>query len=191
MKSTATSSQGTYRVTESESESEPSDKEPVQQLKDFSDPVSKSVLSPLTGLSLIQRTRSRTTQTAKERSWPFWCWVWWRTLHYDNWGSGSNIGASLAWEAQSDNWLERKDSRVPKLIRRQSKSIHLESCSKTRGDSAYQGWRSRGTGPEVAQGTWALGSIICTIWGHRMMEWRRARYRYQEVLTSATNGTQV
>ena len=60
MKSTATSSQGTYRVTESESESEPSDKfEPVQQLKDFSNPVSKSVLSPLTGLSLIAEGKSR------------------------------------------------------------------------------------------------------------------------------------
>ena len=59
MKSTATSSQGTYRVTESESESEPSDKEPVQQLEDSSDPVSESVLSPLTGLSLIAEGKSR------------------------------------------------------------------------------------------------------------------------------------
>ena len=53
MKSTTTSSRGTYRVTESESESEPSDKEPVQQLEDSSDLVSESVLSPLAGLSLI------------------------------------------------------------------------------------------------------------------------------------------
>ena len=37
MKSTAISSQGTNRVTESKSESEPSDKEPVQQLEDCSD----------------------------------------------------------------------------------------------------------------------------------------------------------
>ena len=59
MKSTATSSQGTYRVTERESESKPSDKEPVQQLKDSSDPVSESVLSPLTGLSLIAEGKSR------------------------------------------------------------------------------------------------------------------------------------
>ena len=59
MKLTATSSQGTYRVTESESESKPSDKEPVQQLKDSSDPVSESVLSPLTGLSLIAEGKSR------------------------------------------------------------------------------------------------------------------------------------
>ena len=59
MKSTATSSQGTYRVTESESESEPSDEEPVQQLEDSSDPVSGSVLSPLTGLSLIAEGKSR------------------------------------------------------------------------------------------------------------------------------------
>ena len=56
---TATSSQGTYRVTESDSESKPSDKEPVQQLKDSSDPVSKSVLSPLTGLSLTAEGKSR------------------------------------------------------------------------------------------------------------------------------------
>ena len=55
MKLTAASSRGTYRVTESESESEPSDKEPDQQLEDSSDPVSESVLSPLTGLSLIDR----------------------------------------------------------------------------------------------------------------------------------------
>ena len=59
MKSTATSSRGTYRVTESKSESEPSDKEPVQQLEDSSDPVSESVLSPLTGLSLIAAEKSR------------------------------------------------------------------------------------------------------------------------------------
>ena len=59
MKSTATSSRGTYRVTESESESEPSDKEPVQQLADSSDQVSESVLSPLAGLSLITEGKSR------------------------------------------------------------------------------------------------------------------------------------
>ena len=58
MKLTGTSSQGTYRVTESESESEPSDKEPVQQLADSSDQVSKSVLSPLAGLSLIAEGKS-------------------------------------------------------------------------------------------------------------------------------------
>ena len=58
-KSTATSSRGTYRVTESKSESEPSDKEPVQQLEDSSDPVSESVLSPLTGLSLTAEGKSR------------------------------------------------------------------------------------------------------------------------------------
>ena len=34
-------------------------KEPVQQLKDSSDPVSESVLSPLTGLSLIEEGKSR------------------------------------------------------------------------------------------------------------------------------------
>ena len=58
-KSTATSSRGTYRVTESKSESEPSDKEPVQQLEDSSDQVSESVLSPLTGLSLITTEKSK------------------------------------------------------------------------------------------------------------------------------------
>ena len=58
MKSTTTSSPGTYRVTESKSESEPSDKEPIQQLKDSSDPVSESVLSPLAGLSLIAEGKS-------------------------------------------------------------------------------------------------------------------------------------
>jgi hypothetical protein len=43
-----------YRAPESsESESEPSDKEVDQQLEDSSDQVSESVLSPLTGLSLI------------------------------------------------------------------------------------------------------------------------------------------
>ena len=56
---TATRSRGTYRVTESESESEPSDKEPVQQLADSSDQVSESVLSPLAGLSLITEEKSR------------------------------------------------------------------------------------------------------------------------------------
>jgi hypothetical protein len=43
-----------YRAPESsESESGSSDKEVDQQLKDSSDQVSESVLSPLTGLSLI------------------------------------------------------------------------------------------------------------------------------------------
>ena len=42
-KSTPANSRGTYRVIESESESESSDKEPVQQLEDSSNPVSKSV----------------------------------------------------------------------------------------------------------------------------------------------------
>ena len=61
MKLTGTSSQGTYRVTASESESKPSDKEPVQQLEDSesSYPVSESVLSPLAGLSLIAEGKSR------------------------------------------------------------------------------------------------------------------------------------
>ena len=59
MKLTAKVPCGTYRVTESESESEPSDKEPVQQLEDSSNPVSESVLSPLTGLSLIATEKSR------------------------------------------------------------------------------------------------------------------------------------
>ena len=59
-------------------------------------------------------------------------------LCYDNWGSGSNIGASLAWEAQSNNQLEIKDSRVPKLIWRQSKSVHLESRLRRRGDNVLQ-----------------------------------------------------
>jgi hypothetical protein len=59
-KSTVFSSTGTYRVTEtSESESEPSDKEPDQQLADSSDQVSKSVLSPLAELSLVAQGKLR------------------------------------------------------------------------------------------------------------------------------------
>ena len=58
-KSTAFSSTGTYRVTDSESESEPSDKEPDQQLEDSSDQVSESVLSPLTELSLVAQGKLR------------------------------------------------------------------------------------------------------------------------------------
>jgi hypothetical protein len=50
----------TYRAPESsESESEPSDKEVDQQLEDSSDQVSESVLSPLTGLSLIAQGKSK------------------------------------------------------------------------------------------------------------------------------------
>ena len=60
---TAKVPRGTYRVTESESESEPSDKEPVQQLEDSSDPISESVLSPLTGLSLIAEGKSKEPDT--------------------------------------------------------------------------------------------------------------------------------
>ena len=49
-----------YRAPESsESESEPSDKEVDQQLEDSSDQVSESVLSPLTGLSLIAQGKSK------------------------------------------------------------------------------------------------------------------------------------
>jgi hypothetical protein len=59
-KSTAFSSTGTYRVTDfSKSESEPSDKEPDQQLTDSSDQVSESVLSPLTELSLVAQGKLR------------------------------------------------------------------------------------------------------------------------------------
>jgi hypothetical protein len=58
-KSTVVSS-STYRAPESsESESEPSDKEVDQQLEDSSDQVSESVLSPLTGLSLIAQGKSK------------------------------------------------------------------------------------------------------------------------------------
>jgi hypothetical protein len=58
-KSTVVSS-STYRAPESsESESEPSDKEVNQQLEDSSDQVSESVLSPLTGLSLIAQGKSK------------------------------------------------------------------------------------------------------------------------------------
>jgi hypothetical protein len=59
-KSTAFSSTGTYRVTEtSESESKPSDKEPDQQLADSSDQVSESVLSHLAELSLVAQGKLR------------------------------------------------------------------------------------------------------------------------------------
>jgi hypothetical protein len=59
LKSTVVSS-STYRAPESsESESEPSDKEVDQQLKDSSDQISESVLSPLAGLSLIAQGKSK------------------------------------------------------------------------------------------------------------------------------------
>jgi hypothetical protein len=59
LKSTVVSS-STYRAPESsESESKPSDKEVDQQLEDSSDQVSESVLSPLTGLSLIAQGKSK------------------------------------------------------------------------------------------------------------------------------------
>jgi hypothetical protein len=40
---------------------------------------------------------------------------------------------------------------------------YSESSSRTGGDNAYRGQRSRGTVPEVTQGTRALGSIVYTI----------------------------
>ena len=56
---TASSKKETYRA-ETESESEPSDKEPDQQLLDSSDLVEHSVLSPLAGLSLSRQGESIT-----------------------------------------------------------------------------------------------------------------------------------
>jgi hypothetical protein len=59
-KSTSFRSTGTFRATDfSESESEPSDKEPDQQLADSSDQISESILSPLAELSLVAQGKLR------------------------------------------------------------------------------------------------------------------------------------